>query len=178
MHAPSAPTKSPLSANPATDGEAFRALARKWAATVTVVTGRDRQDNTCDGFTATAFLTVSMAPPIILVSATVTSSAGDLVRQCDQFTIHLLEKSQQELANLFALSAAERSARLHTVSSEPDPDGALLLHHTLGAFSARKRELVPAGDHVLLLADVTRIWLGPSDAMPLVYAERAYRSLT
>src|SRR6202044_261934 len=64
----------PMQSHPPTSIESYKTLARTWAATVTVVTARRASTRepaaeaapTLDGFTATAFFTVSMAPPIIV----------------------------------------------------------------------------------------------------------------
>ena len=53
------------------DTEAFLSLARTWAATVTVVTARRRSSAITpeapevDGFTATAFMMLSLDPPLL-----------------------------------------------------------------------------------------------------------------
>ena len=55
----------------------------------------------------------------------------------------------------------------------PDASGVPLLEGAVGAFSATPREYVDAGDHTLVLADVTAIHFG--DAFEsLVYHNRGY----
>ena len=54
-----------------------------------------------------------------------------------------------------------------------DAHGVPLLAGTTGAFSARVRQLVDAGDHTLVLGDVTALHLGEG-ADTLVYHNRAY----
>jgi flavin reductase (DIM6/NTAB) family NADH-FMN oxidoreductase RutF len=169
--------EAPWSEHAPLDADAFKSLARRWASTVTVVTGRRRGSDALDGFTATAFLTVSMDPPIVLVSATVASSAGALARECDAFTINLLAESQGEVASLFATPHERRGDAFAAVAHQRDPAGAALIDGALGAYSASARSLVDAGDHVLLLGDVTRIWLAATPSAPLLYADRAFRRL-
>ena len=94
--------------------DSYKALARTWAATVTIVTARRAPEHVVaeapelDGFTATAFLTISMSPPIIAVSATAGGSAFPLLRDAAAFAVNLLAPDQVELASAFALPAAER----------------------------------------------------------------------
>ena len=94
--------------------ESFLTLARSWAATVTVVTARRAEEHVrdgapaLDGFTATAFLTISMSPPIIAVSATVANSAAAMLRESSAFAVSLLSPSQSELA--VAVRATGRGA--------------------------------------------------------------------
>jgi len=164
---------------PPSSVDSYKALARTWAATVTVVTVRRAAEHVSagapelDGFTATAFLTVSMAPPVIAVSATAASSAFAMLRESAAFAVNLLAPSQQELAAAFAKQAAERAGLWDRLGWTRDAEGAPLLEGTAGAFSARVRQLVDAGDHVLVLGDVTAIHLGEG-ADTLVYHNRAY----
>jgi flavin reductase (DIM6/NTAB) family NADH-FMN oxidoreductase RutF len=173
----STPEEPRWSEHAPTDADAYKSLARRWASTVTVVTGRASDGTVTDGFTATAFLTVSIAPPIILVSATTASAAGELARACTAFTVNLLSASQSSLANLFASPRATRADAFERIPWRDDPVGAAVLEGSLGAYSATVRARVDAGDHVLLLGDVTRIWLARGEAGPLLYGERAYRRL-
>lgn len=159
--------------------DTYKALARTWAATVTVVTVRRTTERVAegapelDGFTATAFLTVSIAPPIILVSATTASSAFSMLRDAAGFAVNLLAPSQAELAGAFAKPASERAGLWAKLAHARDAAGVPLLEGTTGAFSATVRSLVDAGDHTLVLGDVTQLHLGDG-ADTLVYHNRGY----
>lgn len=164
---------------PADAVETYRALARTWAATVTVVTVRRAPEHVggdvpeLDGFTATAFLTVSMAPPIIVVSATTAASAFTMLRDAAGFAVNLLSPDQTEIAGAFARSAAERVGLWNSFAWTRSAEGVPLLDGTTGAFSARVRQLVDAGDHTLVLGDVTALHLG-AGSDTLVYHNRGY----
>jgi flavin reductase (DIM6/NTAB) family NADH-FMN oxidoreductase RutF len=163
--------------------EQYKTLARSWAATVTVVTVRRTEaaiaagESELDGFTATAFFTVSMAPPIIAVSATSASSAMAMLRDSRGFVVNLLAPDQQEVAGAFARPAVERVGLWDQLAWTGDLAGAPLLHGTTGAFSAGIRQLVDAGDHTLVLGDVTAIHLGEGSDT-LVYHNRGYGRVT
>lgn len=165
---------------PPTDADAYKALARAWAATVTVVTARHGPGAAAesapelDGFTATAFLTVSINPPLVLVSVTNASSGLSLLREAEGFAVNLLLHSQTELAAAFARPQVERAALWNSLGWTPDQSGAPLLPGTAGAFSARPRQFVEAGDHTLVLGDVTAIYLGDAGEETLVYHNRGY----
>jgi flavin reductase (DIM6/NTAB) family NADH-FMN oxidoreductase RutF len=159
--------------------EHFKDLARTWAATVTVVTVRRTEAAIAagaaelDGFTATAFFTVSMVPPIIAVSATTASSALAMLRDARGFAVNLLAPDQQEVANAFSRPASERVDLWEKLPWRGDLAGAPLIHGATGAFSAGIRQLIDAGDHTLVLGDVTEIHhTGGPDT--LVYHNRGY----
>ncbi|MEP7122747.1 MAG: flavin reductase family protein [Byssovorax sp.] len=157
----------------------YKALARTWAATVTVVTVHRTDEAVAaggarlDGFTATAFFTVSMAPPIIAVSATSASTALAMLRDARGFAVNLLAPHQHETAGAFARPAIERVGLWERLEWTADLAGAPLLHGITGAFSATIRQLVDAGDHTLVLGDVSAIHLGEGHDT-LVYHNRGY----
>ena len=159
--------------------ESYKVLARSWAATVTVVTARRAVEHVVndavalDGFTATAFLTVSITPPIIVVSVTASSSALALLRESAGFAVNFLNPEQAELAGAFARPQAERVPLWKSIAWTPDAQEVPLLAGTTGAFSAKVRQIVDAGDHALVLGDVTAIHLGEGSDT-LVYHNRAY----
>jgi flavin reductase (DIM6/NTAB) family NADH-FMN oxidoreductase RutF len=159
--------------------ESYKALARTWGATVTVVTGCRtaecvaRGGIAIDGFTATAFLTVSISPPILLVSVTSPSNGLTMLRESVGFAVNMLAPDQVEIAGAFAKPHAEREGIWDRFAWTPDGAGAPLLSGTVGAYSAVVRQLVDAGDHVLVLGDVTAIHLGEATDT-LVYHNRGY----
>jgi flavin reductase (DIM6/NTAB) family NADH-FMN oxidoreductase RutF len=158
---------------PGTDAEAYLALARTWASTVNVVTVRRTGDGKPDGFTATAFLTVSLRPPLVCISASNETSAGAMLRDSASFVVNLLSAAQAPLAVNFALSHAEREDLWGKFPWRPDAAGVPVLVESLGAFSAERQQLVEAGDHTLVVGRVTQVHRGTAtDA--LVYANRAY----
>lgn len=166
---------------PSSDAEAYRTLARAWAATVTVVTARQPAGVTVegvgelDGFTATGFLTVSISPPIILVSTTNSASSSAMLGSAAHFAVNLLAPDQDALAQAFSAPQETRPRLWEELAWAPDADGSPLLAGTVGAFSARVRARVPAGDHTLVLGDVTALHLNEGGhAETLVYHNRGY----
>lgn len=162
-----------------TDEEAYKTLARSWAATVTVVTARRRaalvspEKPELDGFTATAFLTISISPPIIAVSVGRSSGADALLKESESFAVNLLRADQGEVSAAFARPSRGRGDLLQRFGWRPDAAGVPLLEGTAGAFSAKVRQVVEAGDHLLVLGDVVAIHQG-TGSDTLVYSNRCY----
>jgi 3-hydroxy-9,10-secoandrosta-1,3,5(10)-triene-9,17-dione monooxygenase reductase component len=159
--------------------ESYKELARAWGATVTVVTGCRAAEyvvggaSPLDGFTATAFLTVSIEPPIIAVSVSSPSNGLTMLRESIGFAVNLLAPAHADIAAAFAMPHAEREGIWERFPWVPDDAGAPLLTGAVGAFSARVRQMVDAGDHVLVLGDVTAIHMGEG-VDTLVYHNRGY----
>jgi flavin reductase (DIM6/NTAB) family NADH-FMN oxidoreductase RutF len=156
-----------------TDDTAYKALARRWAATVTVVTTRSADSSEFDGLTATAFLTISINPPIVLVSISAQSQGLEAIKASKVFAVNLLAPDQVGHSGSFAQPKAQRTGLWESIETSPDANGVPLLNGAAGAFSASLREVIPMGDHVLVLGDVTEIHHGISEES-LLYANRSY----
>ncbi len=164
---------------PPGDAEAFRRLARTWAATVTVVTARRRQGTETaaapltDGFTATAFLTLSISPPLIAIAVERGAGSEALMADADHLAVNLLSEDQAEHSLAFARHWEHRTDTWERFAAEHDAAGVPLLHGTAGAFSARVRDRIDAGDHLLVIGEVTAIHHGDTHRT-LVYQHRGY----
>jgi flavin reductase (DIM6/NTAB) family NADH-FMN oxidoreductase RutF len=164
---------------PPGDAEAFRRLARTWAATVTVVTARRREGTSPssspprDGFTATAFLTLSIEPPLIAIAVERGAGAEALMADADHFAVNLLSEGQSEHSLAFARHWEHRTDTWERFRADHDAAGVPLLHGTAGAFSARVRDRIDAGDHLLVIGEVTAIHHGDTHRT-LVYQHRGY----
>jgi len=165
------------------DKDAFLSLARTWAATVTVVTARRRPEAITpegpdvDGFTATAFMMLSLEPPLLVLGVARDSGADDLLEDADHLAVNLLSEEQSDLSHAFARHHRDRGDAWERFPWTADAHGSPLLSGTTGAFSARILERQERGDHLLVLAEVTAIHRGDTDRT-LVYQNRAYARLT
>ncbi|GAB7007837.1 flavin reductase family protein [Nocardioides sp. AN3] len=144
----------------------FRAAMRHVASPVAVVT--TYAGDQPHGTTVSAFMSLSMQPPILLVSLDNRSSLLPLITVGSPVGINILASGQTDLATLFATRGAERFA----ATPWSLRDGAPALDDTHAWVSTRVGSLVPAGDHTLLLCDV--IGAAHDTREPLVYHQRAY----
>src|SRR5690606_40956595 len=94
---------------------------------VTVVTVADGRDDI--GSTITAFASISVEPPLVMVSITSTSYLAEVIDRRGRFAVNVLSARQKALAGRFA-AAGRPSARL-LLAAEPhqrgEPTGALVL---------------------------------------------------
>ncbi len=165
------------------DKDAFLSLARTWAATVTVVTARRRpsaitpEAPEVDGFTATAFMMLSLEPPLLALGVARDSGADDLMEDADYLAVNLLAENQSELSHAFARHHRDRGDAWERFPWTLDAHGSPLLTGTTGAFSAHIIERQGRGDHLLVLVEVTAIHRGDTERT-LVYQNRSYGRLT
>lgn len=144
----------------------FREAMGHVASPVAIVT--TYVDGTPYGTTVSAFLSLSMRPPMLLVSLDNRSSLLRWLRVGSVIGANVLASGQSDLASLFSTRGVDRFAAIGWELV----DGAPALTDTHAWVAARVESLVTAGDHTLVLADV----LGArSDTRePLTYHRRTY----
>ncbi|MFN2588066.1 MAG: flavin reductase family protein [Actinomycetota bacterium] len=153
-----------------TAGE-FRSALRKFASGVTIVTVAGEGE--LHGMTASSFASVSLDPPLVLVCLDQTSHTRALVAQTGTFAVNVLRSDQEETSRAFARSGLKPFA---TVPHRTGDNGAPVLDEAIAVLECSTRETFEAGDHDVVLGEVTAAWVADGD--PLVYYDGAYRSLT
>ena len=151
-------------------GGSLRRLMARWPTGVAVVTSRSADGDA--GLTVNALLSVSLDPPLLLVSLTEAAETTPVIRSSGAFVASLLAADQRPLSERFALTASQ-AVKFAGVGVHRGPSGIARIDGALGAIDCRVRSMTPAGDHVLVLADVVDVEIG-RDAPPLVFFHRGY----
>ena len=153
-----------------------------WAAGVTLITMADGRDDI--GTTVSAFCPVSADPPLVAVALMAESYPAEVLGRGDpgqpsRFAVTLLGSAQRSLAGRFA-AAGRPGARL-LLDGVPhrrgEQSGALIPDDGLAALECSVTQRIPAGDHLLLLAQVLAVpYVAPAGA-PLVRFRGGYPAL-
>ncbi|MCO5970840.1 flavin reductase family protein [Actinoallomurus sp. WRP6H-15] len=153
----------------------FTEALAAFATGVVVVTVRDGRDDI--GTTLTAFGSVSLDPPMVLIGVGTGSYLGEVLQRCDRWAVTVLSAAQRVIAGRFA-AAGRPSARL-LIAGEPHhrgaDSGALVIEGGSAALECETRQRVPAGDHVLFIAEVLAIDYVDAGRPPLIRVNRRYR---
>jgi len=155
---------------PSVDPAEFRALAARWPTGVTVVTAREGSMDA--GLTVNAFLSVSLAPPSVLVSLTQDADTTPVIERTGSFAVNFLAADQRELSERFARAVAP-AEKFVGVPVHRGMTGVALLDAALGAVECRVTSRVEMHDHVLFVGDVVHQELG-REAPPLLFFRSAY----
>jgi flavin reductase (DIM6/NTAB) family NADH-FMN oxidoreductase RutF len=149
-----------------------------WAGAVTLLTVADGRDDV--GATVSAFCPVSTDPPLVLVSLMSGSYPAELFGRAEEpaarFAVTMLSAGQRVLAGRFA-AAGRPGVRLmlDDVPHRRGPaSGALIAEGGLAALECSAERLIPAGDHLLLLARVTGVPYVADSGEPLIRYRRHY----
>jgi flavin reductase (DIM6/NTAB) family NADH-FMN oxidoreductase RutF len=126
------------------------------------------------GFTATSLTSLSLAPPLISFGIGTTASSWPHVRTAGSAVVNFLGAEQEDVARRFATSGIDRFAaptRWHRL-----PGGEPVLEGVGGWLRVRFEQVVPAGDHRIVIARVEDSWLDEG-RQPLLFHNGAYHSL-
>jgi 3-hydroxy-9,10-secoandrosta-1,3,5(10)-triene-9,17-dione monooxygenase reductase component len=126
-------------------GPAFRDFMRGWPGAVAIVTTTGPDGPA--GCTVTAFMSVSLDPPLALVSLGERSRTLAAIAAQGAFGVNLLPWRERHLASRFAL----RSGGRYTAVPYRLQHGIPVLTAALAAVVCTLDQVIPAGDHMLLL---------------------------
>ncbi len=156
--------------------DALRSAMSHFPTGVTVVTSG--RGETSEGMTANAVISVSLDPPLFLVSVHEDARLNPRIREERCFAVNVLADDQEGLSRLF--SSPERSSGLHAVNSLGGGYGTVGAPLAAGALAVVECELegiYPGGDHALFLGRVVEVRLGDTRKGPLVFHEGNYPTL-
>lgn len=152
----------------------LRLVMRRWTSGVTVVTAAHGDER--HGMTVSSFTSVSLEPPLVMISLQTSSRTHALVMRSGHFGLTILAAGQQELSERFAGRMPDSADRLAGMETETLVSGAPLLRGGLAMLDCRVTQAIPCGGNTLFLGEVLAARSG-ADAPPLVYFDRGYRTL-
>ena len=156
-----------MSVNP----DEFRAVLGRFPSGVTVVTTKGA-DGSDQGMTVSAFCSVSLEPPLVLVCIEKSASVYKSLTTAAGFAVNILSAKQEQVARRFSIVDIDR---FEGVGFTRSSSGYAILDDVLGVLECRRVALHDAGDHTIILGEVeaTRVETGT----PLLYYRGGYAQL-
>lgn len=155
-------------APPAIDAREFRQTMGRFASGVTVVTTHG--DEGVHAMTANGFLSVSLDPPLVLVSLGRNTRMSALLDDTGHYGVSVLAEHQEVYSRYFAGQPTSKvRPEFGSVHGIP------LLNGALARIGCRVTERVEAGDHLLYVGRVE--FLDHTEGDPLVFYAGDYRVL-
>ena len=153
------------------DSDSFRAALGRFATGVTVITSRDAS-GVDQGMTVSAFSSVSLTPPLILICIGHDASMHTTLSTGTHFTVNVLSSEQEALARRFADSDAKRFDGVGYTRGLAD---VAVLDDVLASLECRRIACHEAGDHTLIVGAVEGAAV--HDAKPLLYYRGGFAAL-
>ncbi|MGW6036504.1 flavin reductase family protein [Gordonia terrae] len=147
-----------------------KALSRFASGVTIVTTAESSHKDSVHGMTANAFTSVSLDPPLVLVSIANRARMNTKISETKRYGVSILASDQEPLSLHFAGAA-----------SQPDlvkfvwRQGVPLLEGALVHLSCTVTNSHLAGDHTLHIGQVEELWY--DDGRPLVFYTGSFRAL-
>lgn len=150
---------------------AYRDVLGLFVTGVTVVTTTSPSTGQLRGMTANAFMSVSLDPPLVLVSVRHGASLHGLIRKSGRYGVSLLGQRLEH--------EARRFAGMPVPSHVPDPafverGGVPVLRDALGWLTAAVVDEHPAGDHTLFIGEILDLGVGTPGERPLGFFRSSF----
>ena len=158
--------------NPVTADE-FRAALGRFATGVTVITVETAAGDV-HGMTASAFCSVSLRPPLVLVCVDHLAETYLHLRERRQFGVSILKEEQEALSEFFADAERNPDAAYRLgIKYRPMKSGTPVLQNALGNLDCSVLSAHEAGDHSIFVGEVREAIV--SEGAPLLYFRGRYR---
>ena len=138
---------------------------------VTVVTTK-AADGTDQGMTVSAFSSLSLDPPLVLICIEKSASVHDALTTASGFIVNVLSAKQEQIARRFAIVDIDR---FEGVGFARSAQGYAILDDVLAVIECDRVSLCEGGDHTIIVGEVetTRA----ESRTPLLYYRGGYAQL-
>ena len=158
------------------DPNLFRQVLGRFATGVTVVTVA--QGGMKHGMTANAFSSVSLNPPLILVSVDKRAEMHGLLLKSDAFCVNILPEHHREWSDWWAGKAPKEGDQFVDIPHTVKATGSPVLDGCVGYIDCKVWARYEGGDHTLFIGEVQEAAVNDSpDVKPLVFFASKYRRL-
>ena len=148
----------------------FRLAMRRLVSGVALVTTAD-PDGQPYGIAMTAFMSLTMDPPALLMAVNQTASLCSPLRERGQFAVNILSEEQAESCNAFVATPAAQ--RFDVVAWTGTKDGIPVVHGAVATILCAVDKAEPFGSHMVIRGLVERVMMGECER-PLAYLNGRY----
>ncbi len=149
----------------------FRSVLGRFPSGVTVVTTKGH-DGSDAGMTVSAFSSVSLEPPLVLICIEKSASAYGALTRSTGFVVNILSADQEQIARRFAIIDIDR---FEGVGYSRNQNGIAVLDDLLGVIECNTFAQHDAGDHTIIVGEVEAA--RAETGTPLLYYRGGYAQL-
>jgi flavin reductase (DIM6/NTAB) family NADH-FMN oxidoreductase RutF len=149
----------------------FRSVLGRFPSGVTVVTTK-AADGSDQGMTVSAFCSLSLEPPLILICIEKTASVYTALVTAPAFIVNILSAKQEQIARRFSIVDIDR---FEGVGFSRSRNGIVVLDDVLGVIECNRFSLHDGGDHTIIVGEVEA---GRAETgAPLLYYRGGYAQM-
>lgn len=152
----------------------FRYVLGQYPTGVALITAR-RPAGDPVGMVVGTFSSVSLDPPLVAFMPDRKSSSWPKIREAGSFCANVLTSSQEDVCRAFAL---KRDDRFTASSWQSTGSGNPRLEGVAAWIECTIQDVIPAGDHDIVLGRVQELGVGDSSDLPLLFLRGGYGSFS
>lgn len=152
--------------------DSFKRAMGRFPSGVTIVTTVDDAGNK-SGFTASAFSSLSLSPPLILVCLACNADCFDKFNNQNKFAVNIIGDDHQALAFKFATKGCDKFEGGEFAKGET---GLPVLTNSPVSLECSTENIYSGGDHIILVGQVEHLKL--NDDTPTVWYEGKFHQLS
>ena len=149
----------------------LRQVMGHFATGVTIITTFNK-DGQMHGLTANAFTSVSLEPPLLLISVDKKAESWPAFEESKVFTVNILADEQEALSRKFAVSGGNK---FEGVAYRQGANGAAILEGTLAHIECTLYAAYEGGDHSIYLGEIQEAEV--REGKQLVFYRGGYRAI-
>ncbi|HUK40475.1 MAG TPA: flavin reductase family protein [Candidatus Acidoferrales bacterium] len=149
----------------------LRRIMGHFATGVTIVTTVDKT-GAHFGLTANAFMSLSLNPPLVLISVDKSAQCYSCFDESKVFTVNFLSEHQEEISRRFATKGVEKFAGLKW---REGANGAAALEDVMAHIECKLVQTYEGGDHTILIGEI--LSATASGEKPLLFFKGKYHRL-
>ncbi len=153
------------------DQLALRECWGRFTTGVSIITTR-LSDKNIHGMTANGILSVSLNPPIVLVSISTERNTHDFIKQRKSFGISILNSNQKKIAEYFS---KDNILEENVFDYKKMPGGEFVISKSIAQFECNLFKEIKIYDHTLFLATINNFDFSLGD--PLIWLDSNYNKL-
>jgi flavin reductase (DIM6/NTAB) family NADH-FMN oxidoreductase RutF len=151
--------------------DVFRQSLGCFASGVSVVTTRS-SDGRLHGITVSAFSSLSLDPPLVLICIDKGASLHQQLEPGGFFAVNLLAEDQEAISRRFASRDSDRFSGVEFTEGVTGPP---LIKGSLACIECRVVDALPGGDHTIFVGEVVSTQV--KEGAPLLYFRGKYCKL-
>ena len=152
----------------------FKDALASWASGVSIVAANG-ENGTSYGLTVSAFNSVSLDPPLVMVCLNRRNRLPEMIRVDGRFSVSILAAGQDAVSNHFARSGREPSVGLDGFGKD-EGDRPPIVAGAASTLQCEAHDFVEEGDHTIVIGRVVEA--RTEEVVPvLVYHRRGYHGV-
>ena len=153
------------------EAQELRRVMGHFATGVAVITTKD-QDGAPQGLTANAFMSLSLNPPLVLISVDKGATCYGCFEPNNGFTVNFLSEDQEEISRRFATKGVDKFADLKWQAGS---NGAAVIDGALGSVECKITNCYDGGDHTIVVGEILNV--AGNGERPLLFFKGKYQRL-